>query len=575
MAEAEDVQHCSDQVDGRQTKHLCNPCKNEGLETVAALYCKSCKEFQCDECCKYHGRFALLKGHEIVDLKNAEAPRFTFDLKGLELCKNHKKKLEFYCVDDDLLCCSSCAIARHRGCREVNELTAEAEKRKTFLSNVNTTLSDLENRSSNNTKVLTETKDSLGNELKLVLHEIDATQILVNEKFENLRKTVTEQINENVHQAAEELDEHLTKINNLTDKVKEFQVMAAEGLKLGCSEQQFIIAHVINKEIAQYSTILSRQISDIKTQTFSVQYSHSLTEVLQSKESLATLKEEIKSVEPTDTRLSVELKLETSKKLVRENGDNYDPLYTGMDFFADGRLVGVDNKNFTLRVMAESLETLGSFKLSGVRRDVVVLSDEEIVVTGGGAYRLEFFHVNEMNTMTLTKTIRTEIKYYSISLMNETTFVVSTADDRRPMRMVTITGEEKDFDNLPEKSFTRGNSAGTYICNKDLLVLVDRHENVLNIYDYNNNCSVTCYVNDQSIKQPIGICVAPDDSLFLCSRGTDSIVHVSWTGKVLGSYKLDFRFPKTICISKDGKKLAVSNEEHGNKVLNIYTVQRN
>ena len=50
------------------------------------------------------------------------------------------------------------------------------------------------------------------------------------------------------------------------------------------------------------------------------------------------------------------------------------------------------------------------------------------------------------NHITVTNIIRTSVPYNTISLMNDTTFLVNTIEDRRPLRTMTMSGEEKDMD---------------------------------------------------------------------------------------------------------------------------------
>jgi len=73
----------------------------------------------------------------------------------------------------------------------------------------------------------------------------------------------------------------------------------------------------------------------------------------------------------------------------------------------------------------------------------------------------------------------------------------------------------------------------------------------------------TCKIKFKKIT-PIGVCVGPGCSIFVCSKDTHSLVQVSAPGRVLGSYILYMKYPSTVCISKDGKKLAVFNCDVGN-----------
>ena len=71
-------------------------------------------------------------------------------------------------------------------------------------------------------------------------------------------------------------------------------------------------------------------------------------------------------------------------------------------------------------------------------------------------------------------------------------------------------------------------------------------------------------VRDEIIKiTPSGVCVGPGCSIFVCSKDTNDLIQVSAPGRVLRSYILYMKYPSTVCISKDGKKLAVFNCDVG------------
>ena len=273
-----------------------------------------------------------------------------------------------------------------------------------------------------------------------------------------------------------------------------------------------------------------------------------------------------------DTTSPVTLKLIKFVEVKQCDGDVKEPLYTGMDFLSDGRLVVVDNMNWKVYVMDENLQKLGMYKFSGYRYDVAVVSGEEVAVTSGHSEVIDFLHISKTNHITLTRTITTTAQYYSICLMNDTTFLVSTYNDKRPLRMITLTGEEKDFDNLPEKQYNIGYSKSTYIRDRDIMVLTDRLDNTVYMYDNKKGrCELRCAVKDELIKEPTGVCQGPNNSVLVCSEDTNSLVQVSVSGRVIGSHKLDMCYPRTVCMSKDGKKLAVSNGAEANLKLQLFS----
>ena len=92
---------------------------------------------------------------------------------------------------------------------------------------------------------------------------------------------------------------------------------------------------------------------------------------------------------------------------------------------------------------------------------LVVVSEEDIAITFGGENVIKCLTVSTTNHITVTNIIRTSVPYNTISLMNDTTFLVNTIEDRRPLRTMTMSGKEKDFDNLSQKAygFSDNNSA--------------------------------------------------------------------------------------------------------------------
>jgi len=112
-----------------------------------------------------------------------------------------------------------------------------------------------------------------------------------------------------------------------------------------------------------------------------------------------------------------------------------------------------------------------------------------------------------------------------------------------------------------------------YVRNTDKLILTDRNDHAVFMYDNTDTCVTQTVVKDGRIKEPKGVCAGPGDSIFVCSKGSNSLVQVATlSGRVLGSHKVDMMFPYTVCISQDKKKLAVCNSVNGNRKLQLLYV---
>lgn len=341
----------------------------------------------------------------------------------------------------------------------------------------------------------------------------------------------------------------------------------------GTPEQKFIAFHAIEKNVGRYKTILNNQHATLYKLECTVECSEFVNDLLQTSKDVASVVMNKVNFDPDVPAVERprQLRLITSLCLKRDEGDSKEPLYSGMDFFPDGRLAVIDNKNMKMKIHGIRLHTLGVFKFSDYRHDVCVVSEDKVAVTSGGDYVIEFLHVSKDSVITLKRTVDTTTQNFTICMMNATTFLVSTINGKRPLRKITVTGEENEFTNLSGKDYDIGDSRCTYIRDEDKLVLTDKCAHAVYLYD-NGDVPTMRVVTDDKIKQPTSVCVGPEDCLYVCSSDTNSIVQVSSVGKVVASHELDIVYPSAVSISKDRKILAVSNSEKGKRKLQRFEV---
>lgn len=276
-----------------------------------------------------------------------------------------------------------------------------------------------------------------------------------------------------------------------------------------------------------------------------------LSNILKSFDSVTLLQEEKKHVDASTPAIIEPLKSVTVGKC---ETDKDTPLYTGMDFLPDGRLVVADSNNDKLYTMNTHLDILG--KYSGPAFDVAVVSDNEVAITIKRKCSIELLHISKSDVFTLTRTLKTTVPYDLICMMNETTFLVQPEENPCMLRMITLNGEETDIGNVIEHyNHSKGMA---YIRNRDTLVLTDEQSDVVYMGDRTGKCFITRDVKDEAIKSPLGVCVGQKGNVFVCSHINDSLVQLSPSGKVLCSRKLLKAInPRTLCISKDDRTLAV------------------
>ena len=96
----------------KEKKVKCTDCPDEN---EAESRCQECSQFLCKECTYVHKRHMMTRNHTVISMEEVlDQP-----LKSLStghFCPKHPKhQLEFFCSNDESLCCLSCIVVDHQG----------------------------------------------------------------------------------------------------------------------------------------------------------------------------------------------------------------------------------------------------------------------------------------------------------------------------------------------------------------------------------------------------------------------------------------------------------------------------
>ncbi|KAH3807227.1 hypothetical protein DPMN_135562 [Dreissena polymorpha] len=294
--------------------------------------------------------------------------------------------------------------------------------------------------------------------------------------------------------------------------------------------------------------------------------------------------EELKRIQTTQASFTAPPSSEDSSDLFQEltlqqlvsvdlkqaEGDEVEPLITGLDFMPDGRLIAVDNHNMKCLIFNERLQIQGiPYKFKTYAYDVVCLSKYEFAVTVANMTACLLF-VSPDNVISLITELNTSSQFVSMCCITRSNMVVSTLQDPRLVRMITVDGVESDFDRVefPSKTYKIGESKSTYVQCKNTLVLTDLHANT--VYMYDTVKARSRGVTDENIQKPCGACVGPGGTVLVCSTKKHCIVHLTVDGDVIGTYPVDMKFPFSLCMNRKTSILAVSNNCDGDRKLRLY-----
>ncbi|XP_052777588.1 uncharacterized protein LOC128214914 isoform X2 [Mya arenaria] len=550
-----------DAVGGRILQH-CKPCYKDKKTTPASVYCKNCKEFQCLECSSHHKRYDFMSDHSIVDRQQAETEEHV-NMFGYDNCLVHGISVEIYCKDHDLLICAKCAFSNHKKCENAkhidefpvektieefkHRLTACCDKAEEFISNVNEIgIKEKDEAKAKADKMKSDFCDKMDKSLAEFLIEIDSAA-------KSAKSSMLPQVSgvSNIH---DELNMWVNSLNNAS--------------KQGLSDKCYILSKSLETKLKENEEFLKHQYSDnmsIHTEhTFVFKWNgiQQNTDVAVQANGSDFLHLEDDNPKAMDTKT-----VSMNRKTTYSSSNAY---FSGIDFLKDGRLVAVDNRNKKCLILCENLQVLGKpFTFFTQPLDVCAYNDHQIAVTTGA--QVYFLKVDRLNNIMLTRKVSTSAAYFAISRFNCSMFLCSIFENTKvPVRVVDFEGKETDFiDTLcPIAEFQIGDSFTTYAELLGIIILTDFKSN--KVYMFNTHTGEKIIVDDKRIQGPRQVCMAPDDTVFVCCDINSSICRFTLDGQVLQAFTVPRNSFSAIRISQDGTKLVISRGSEPEPSIQLY-----
>ncbi|XP_052216614.1 uncharacterized protein LOC127834639 isoform X2 [Dreissena polymorpha] len=555
----------------------CEPCMKTNVSKTATVFCKDCNEFLCDACKNPHTVYKSGK-HDIVNSHDRKSLLLGVDMKGMDKCQEHDKEIEFFCHDHAKLCCSKCVLI-HRKCDLLDEIANVCGQKRHELQAVKQSLINLQSEADS---IITDFKHSetgLNESISKISSEVDAMRDRIIKQFEDAKQKLITEANTFKTSEVRFIENMRDASSNIKEEILKEVSMCCSVLERGTPSQKYIYSTKMKDKLNTIESILNKQHSIKSSSTLTVSFPKEVTTFLEMGDSVVILNcDRNKTAETSPISLSslprpITLELLVSVNLSKTEDDDKEPYLTGLDFLPDGRLVAVDNYNCKCIILNELLQRLGlPYKFNTNPCDVVCLSSDECAATLGKGKLVCLLSVSKDNVIRLTRIINTTSKFYSISCMSPLRMVVSSYDDPRPVKMLSVDGAESDFDHVtfPVTTYKIDESMCTYVQSKNTSVLTDRDANKVFMYDTLNGTSRA--VTNNNIREPCSACAGPNDTALVCSKNNHAIAHLTVDGDVLGFYPVDLKLPHSLCVSKDGTKLAVSNSATGAGKLQLYKI---
>ncbi|CAC5389398.1 unnamed protein product [Mytilus coruscus] len=130
---------------------ICGPCDIREIAKPAVVWCPTCDEGLCDECCGHHRAAKATRGHQFIDSDHyKEMPRKM--IEEFNKCSEHDEKYELFCPNHETHCCVQCVKEKHAKCTGITLLNKVIENIKSSAM-VSTITQKIEKRMERLTKL--------------------------------------------------------------------------------------------------------------------------------------------------------------------------------------------------------------------------------------------------------------------------------------------------------------------------------------------------------------------------------------------------------------------------------------
>ncbi|XP_052218675.1 uncharacterized protein LOC127836235 isoform X2 [Dreissena polymorpha] len=259
----------------------CEACLQDNTSVEATLFCSSCTEFLCDECKSGHIRYKRGK-HEFINAIDSQIKYITVDLKGIDACEEHKKKVKFFCKDHSLLCCSTCAFS-HRKCENINELVKISGDSGQELQNLKDKLSNAADYERSKIEDCKQTVTAIYDKLSNLKDELHKTKEDITNIFDVTIALINKEAKSTVDIESKRLGERRSASEAVFQGIVEILSLCSDVIDNGTPQQAFILTRCLEKKLQEIDIHVKEQRVNHFSLDLSLDLSTELTNILQNR----------------------------------------------------------------------------------------------------------------------------------------------------------------------------------------------------------------------------------------------------------------------------------------------------
>ena len=563
-------------------KDECDSCKVFGISTKASKLCADCFQLFCVHCSVGRHSAKLFENHKVKDLDetNKSAIKDLRSLRDFSRCEEHSdNNLNFFCKDDEVACCSTCAIVYHRQCDNVVEINDNRSEQvaRTEIESMKALIDKITEFAQ---KVVEIKKTGLANTKQQIENIKDTLQDVrrkVNQTLELLEETVTEKTKAILKKQTIKDEDETSTLKKYIEELKNYSTLVQTAIECGSTSHFHGLCQNVKEEIR----ILEMHILDL------CEASTNTTVELRLEASLQTLLDieqfdADKLVTIIEKQPRTQIQCHEGNFLLRNHHavnvnanslkENYkgrgEPTFSDIVFLPNNYLVLVDSYNGFCCLANENYEIISSCDLkvkSDERYQTVPyfctrLRDGKVAVSAPGQRKI--FVLNASNKLSIAYEITTKHTPQAIHGLKNGDIAVAWKD---PVAFGIISNAE-----IPaEKTYFYTDKTGRKLKTFEYLAVDEVRKQVIQpcatdkaLYCFDFEGYPKFKYENANMNNPKGVDLDRDGNIYVCASSFfESAIHViSPNGQYIRTVKEGCPSgPLAISFKRNGKEFAVTH----------------
>ncbi|XP_045197005.2 uncharacterized protein LOC123551847 [Mercenaria mercenaria] len=364
----------------------CSPCTKEGRNVPGTSHCVDCGENLCASCLKDHNKFAVMRGHQILN-KAQDRSDGRCQLPNQKCTKHGGKLIDVYCPGHDTVGCSTCIAVDHSSCQGIifvpdvakgkSDATAmELKDLEAKMEVLYTRLVSLKQRKDGDLEYLQQDKDRIKAEMQTLRKKI-------NDHLNTLEDNLIRELDAKYDVLKRQnIDVDIEGINCFLEELKRNQLLLQRG---GNDSELFVLLKSGNINLRKCSTYADEIELSTKTRRLELRVDRRLQNIIVDIECIGRIAE--KTVE-----ISASFQ---GKYNIRVNDDKECEQVNGICETSDGAIIITDHSNRRVKKLDCKYKVTAHVDLPGSPCSVCQVDETRIAVTMMELKKVQLVSYNE------------------------------------------------------------------------------------------------------------------------------------------------------------------------------------